>query len=360
MRAAVRMHRQVSRGGPPRLLRREHSAQRRRRTMRVVMEAQPVPRVRALHTLEFGGQRHARALRSFRRTATERECRDEHRDPVLVSTMNAGGQVHLSRERDVAIARLGVLRRECARLAHLPPAVVHADVSATRRAPARARRERERHVVPAGEQHRDALVLLHPPVVAVALVADVRRQQHEHPVVLEPPLQRTECHALHEHRALGISDDHLLYLVVAAGARVHEAIARHRRADQVHRALGVSLLLREEAIGPAHEQPEVARVGLVHARVVDLVHDAVRHGEPHVAAPVERRADSALGARRPARLGSWSAWRRKPLGRRRRHAHERSRSHTRNPPRKAFALLPRRVRGGNFGISRTLPPPSTV
>ena len=51
-------------------------------------------------------------------------------------------------------------------------------------------------------------------------------------------------------------------------------------------------------------EAEVADAGLVDPGIIDIVEDAVADGEPDAAGVGERRADPALGARRPSRPNS--------------------------------------------------------
>src|SRR2546421_6556267 len=190
-------------------------------------------------------------------------------------------------------------------LAQLTPAVVDTNVAAAPRAPVTARREREGHLAAAREEHRDALVLVAPGIIAIALIADVRREQREDAVALERADERAEANALHDDVALGIGDDRLLDLVAAARARVDQPIARHSGGEQMHDAPCVALFLGEEGCivrraGIRDEQSEIARVRLVDARVVHLVENTVRDREPDEAAAVERGADTTLCAGGPS------------------------------------------------------------
>jgi len=72
---------------------------------------------------------------------------------------------------------------------------------------------------------------------------------------------------------------------------------------------GVTLLLGEKAVRPADDQAEIAGAGVVDARIVDLVEDAVADREPDAAGRRERGADAALGARGPARGNAGGAGR---------------------------------------------------
>src|SRR5206468_1722116 len=77
------------------------------------------------------------------------------------------------------------------------------------------------------KQHRDALVLVAPGVVAKALIADVWREQSEHAVALQCSHERTKAYSLDDDVALRVRHDRFLDLISAARAGVDQPIARH-------------------------------------------------------------------------------------------------------------------------------------
>src|SRR5207245_11754787 len=106
---------------------------------------------------------------------------------------------------------------------------------------------------------------------------------------------------LREHIAVGIDEDGLDDAITALHAIARDAITRHPLSERGYPRNRVSLLLREEILAVGNDETEVARVGLIEARKINFVDDAVRKSEPDAALRVDRGADAALGARRPAR-----------------------------------------------------------
>src|SRR5678816_1120658 len=87
-------------------------------------------------------------------------------------------------------------------------------------------------------------------------------------------------------------------------ARVDQVIAGNAWGNHLDAAGRVPLLFREE-VGPVRdEEPEVTRIRLVDAWVIDLVENSVRHREPHATPRADGRAHAALDARGPARFNA--------------------------------------------------------
>ena len=64
----------------------------------------------------------------------------------------------------------------------------------------------------------------------------------------------------------------------------------------------VALFLVAKRFAVGDEKLKVARVGLIHVRIINLVDDAVAEREPEPATGVIGRAHAFLRARSPARL----------------------------------------------------------
>ena len=94
----------------------------------------------------------------------------------------------------------------------------------------------------------------------------------------------------------------------ATGVGVDQPERRHAVLQRGDLEVAVALLLGEEAIVAGDDQAEVARAGLIDARIVDLVQDAVAEREPDAADRGQRGADTALRAGGPAWRDAWPAW----------------------------------------------------
>jgi hypothetical protein len=69
----------------------------------------------------------------------------------------------------------------------------------------------------------------------------------------------------------------------------------------------VALLFGEESTAISDDQAEVASAGLIDAREIDLIENAVTEREPNPAMEVEGSANPGFGARSPARFDSGPA-----------------------------------------------------
>jgi hypothetical protein len=101
---------------------------------------------------------------------------------------------------------------------------------------------------------------------------------------------------LQDHVALRVGDDALHDPVAFLDAGVGEPVGRHAVFQRGHAMMRVPLLLGEEGAPVRHQHAEVARACLIHARVIDLVENAVANGEPDPAQRGERGADAGLVA----------------------------------------------------------------
>src|ERR1700677_1396642 len=105
-----------------------------------------------------------------------------------------------------------------------------------------------------------------------------------------------------------VSQRLLLYAVATVPADVDQSERRHALGQPVNAGVGVALLLGKERRAVRNDQPHVAHAGLVDARVIDLVEDAVAEREPDVTVGAERRAHADLGARGPSRCDAGRPW----------------------------------------------------
>src|SRR5579859_2950839 len=78
--------------------------------------------------------------------------------------------------------------------------------------------------------------------------------------------------------------------------------------ETVQNGRAIALFFGEEAVAVGDDEAEVAGAGLVDARIVDFVQDAVAEGEPDAADRGKRGADAGLGAGGPAWRNAWPTW----------------------------------------------------
>jgi hypothetical protein len=69
----------------------------------------------------------------------------------------------------------------------------------------------------------------------------------------------------------------------------------------------ITFLFVAKSFTVADEKLKIARIRLVHVRIINLVHDAVAQGKPKPATRMIRGAETFLGAGGPAGLNARSA-----------------------------------------------------
>ena len=235
-----------------------------------------------------------RTVAGFRRRAAEAERQDEF--------PGAGLEIDFPGECNVAVLRSHVLPVHSAVPREILPAVAHADETRGAPAPRRGTDDRERVAGALREQHLHALVLIDPGAVAAPTVAQVRGCEHVQMVVFEAADERHEARALQHRVAARVGKDLLLDAIAPDGAAVHQPIERHAGRGVAQLRAGMTFLLGEELPAIGDNETQVAGAGRVESRVVDLVEDAVAQCEPDATGARERRTDTRLGARRPARF----------------------------------------------------------
>ena len=252
----------------------------------------PATDILCLGRVEIALQRRSGVEPGLSRGAPEGERHHE---------MIRGGPIDLRAERHVAVLRP---RRRAGQLAvgmQVAPTVRAADEADGALEPRHRARERERASIPLGEQHRHALVLVHPPGIARAAVAEMRREQHEQAQCVLRVGERCEPYPLQEGRPIRIAADVLLDPIAAPSTAVQQAKGWDAVFGAANAVRRVSLLLGEEPAGIGDDEAEVADASLIDPRIENFVDDAVTQREPEAALMAERRSDATLGARCPAR-----------------------------------------------------------
>src|SRR3954471_17699149 len=77
--------------------------------------------------------------------------------------------------------------------------------------------------------------------------------------------------------------------------------------------MGIALFFREVRRTIRDDEAEVSDAGVIHARVVHLVENAVAQGEPHPALAADRGTEAALRASGPTSWNARPAWSEFPL-----------------------------------------------
>ena len=241
------------------------------------------------------------------------EADREHRLAVL-------SERQFACEGHVAVGRRVVKAGQPAIVEKLPPSVRDADEADRTREERLVGGHRQKDAAAGREQRLLAFVAVAPARVVGAGVDQMGREKGEQAQARRPEVFKTD---LHQHRiAARIGDNPLDQPEAAIAMRARQQKRRDAVFERLHDRDAIALLLGEETLSVRDDQAEVADAGLIDARIVDLVENAVADGEPDAARFRERRADPALGARgpsgsnsrRPGRLShcviTWSKFRR--------------------------------------------------
>jgi hypothetical protein len=97
--------------------------------------------------------------------------------------------------------------------------------------------------------------------------------------------------------------------VAAPALRISQAVQNTIAFRVFDPASEVALFLVAESIAIRDEELKIARVRLIHMRIINLIDDAVAQREPEAATRVISRADALFRARSPAWLDSGRAQR---------------------------------------------------
>ena len=143
------------------------------------------------------------------------------------------------------------------------------------------------------------------PGIAGAVTGNVRSQQR---VEAQFPAQGLIQHfdfGMHQQNGSVRIGEHVFYQPVAALAfRVGKAVKRAIALRVFDPVVQVAFFLVAKGFAIGDEELEVARVGLIHMRIVNLIDDAVAEREPEPATGMIGRAHAFFRARSPARLDS--------------------------------------------------------
>ena len=215
-------------------------------------------------------------------------------------------QIDLPGQSDVAVPGLSEFPIHLEIVHQVLPAVAESDV--TDGALREIGRAAERHidVLPLRVEKLPAIQSAPPSRVVFARALQVRCEQSIEPEFsTQLRVQDFQARVHQQNRRVRIDDDFLDEAIAALAVRVGEPIEQCvlLRVFDLMQQVAPFLVTERFAIGD--EELEIAGVGQIHIRKIDLVHDAVTEREPNAGRAVIRRADAVLGAGRPARLDAW-------------------------------------------------------
>lgn len=202
----------------------------------------------------------------------------------------AGAEVHLARERDVAVLGPIVLPGQPLVPGQVLPTVGRPDITGRSLEPGGRAGQGQGLVVAVREQHRHSQMCAEPRGVVRPPIPQVRSQERVEMIVAQPPFERREAGDLEDRVLVGMGEDRLLDPIAPSPAGVDQAIEGDALDRMLDPVLGVHTLLREELVPVGDDQPEVAGTRLVDARIEDLSEDAVTDGEPDQARGIGGRA----------------------------------------------------------------------
>jgi hypothetical protein len=138
-----------------------------------------------------------------------------------------------------------------------------------------------------------------PSAVVGAAIDEMRRQQREEPIITRA-VKRPEGDTLQHDIADRIGKHGLVDAIAAIGGDIGKPESRHTVLDGMHRTARVAFLFREIIAAIGDNEAEIARAGIINARIINLVENTVADRVPDAALRRERRVEPALGAGRPA------------------------------------------------------------
>ena len=217
-------------------------------------------------------------------------------------------KINFARQRNVAVAGFAEFPVHLEIIHQIPPAVAGADIpdGSPRKPPAAS--HDQMHILAPGMEQAVAADFRTPAGVARPMTPQVRSQQRVEPQLAAQRLvQDFEFGVQEHHRAMRIGENVLDQAVAAAGFRIGQAVEDTIPFRVFDPVLQVALLLVAKRFAVADQELKIARVGLVHRRVVDFVDDAVAECEPDPATRMISGAETFLGAGGPTRFDAGRA-----------------------------------------------------
>ena len=130
----------------------------------------------------------------------------------------------------------------------------------------------------------------------------MRGEKRVQAVIAQTSLERDKPNPLQHHVPPGIGQHFFFDPVPPVDGHVLQLIGGYSRfVGQVFKCT-MAFFLGEPRMAVGDDQPNIARAGLVYARKVHFVQNAMTDCEPDAALKIQRCARAGLGARRPARF----------------------------------------------------------
>jgi hypothetical protein len=158
-----------------------------------------------------------------------------------------------------------------------------------------------------GEEHGNALVVAGPAGIAISTIGQVGGEQRVELIVGKLSYQRFEADSLQHDIAVGVAEHFLVDAVAATDAAVSQVIGRDSGLERHVFKGAMAFFLGEEFAPISNQESHIAGAGLIDAREIDFVENAVAQCEPNLTVLVEGSSRGSLGARGPARGDAWSA-----------------------------------------------------
>src|SRR6267378_5317618 len=122
----------------------------------------------------------------------------------------------------------------------------------------------------------------------------MRREECVKAIVRILARQGVKRYTLQHNVALRIREHQLVEPIAPLAAGAAYGKGRHAVVDRPDGAFGIALFLGKEPLSVGYDETEVSRAGLIDARMVNLIQNAMAQREPHPAARGECRAHATL------------------------------------------------------------------
>ena len=205
-------------------------------------------------------------------------------------------EVDLSRACDVAVLGSRIFPFHLEMLRDVLPAVGRADKSDGHLPPRCRRSQPQRGAIVLGEKHGESFVVAGPARIAVSAVRQMRREQGKQSIIGQHTLQRFKTNLLQHHVAIGIAEYLFVNAISARNVSVGQLVHRDAGFAGTVFERAMPLFFRKEFAPVGHDESHIACAGLIHARKVDFIENAVAQRKPDFAVLIERRADAGFSA----------------------------------------------------------------
>src|SRR6185369_1827410 len=195
-------------------------------------------------------------------------------------------KVYLRSERYVSVFSTRVLPLHFVMFGNVLPAVRNAHETRRHFLPRGRATEGKRDPISLRVEHRKALVIADPPVIAGSAIAEVRRENCVKAIIRERAYERNKTDFLDDYVPEGVGEYFFLNPIAPLQARVGQFVYRNAVLVRAIFKLAIAFLFGEESLSIRDEKPLVSRARLVHSRVIDFVQNAMAQCEPDSAVQV--------------------------------------------------------------------------